>query len=192
MADNKVRFGLEKAYYAVIGDTGEYETPKPLPGAVSLTLDAEGSQSTFYADNVPYVSFSANAGYTGELELAFIEDSVAEDLLGEVKAANGIVYEDAAASPKSFALLFETSGNVNEKRYALYNCKASRPSKNANTKGDSIDPDTDTLSFTAIPTEFDVSGSTKKVVKGVIENTSENSSVYGAWYTSVQKPGAGL
>lgn len=187
---NKVRFGLEKVYYALIGSDGEYETPKPLPGAVSLTLDAEGSSSTFYADNMPYVAFTANAGYTGELELAYIEDSVAIDILGEVKAGNGVVYEDASALSKAFALLFQVGGNVNDKRYALYNCTAARPSKNANTTGDSIEPDTDTLSLTAIPAEVEIDGVAKKVVKGSVENTSEGATVYNAWYSAVTLPAA--
>lgn len=187
---NKVRFGLEKVYYALIGDDGEYEAPKPLPGAVSLTLEPEGSSNTFFADNMPYVAFTSNAGYTGELELACLEDAAAIDLLGEAKAGNGVVYEDASALSKAFALLFQVCGNVNEKRYALYNCTASRPSKNANTTNDSIDPDTDTLSITAIPTEIEVDGATKKVVKGGIENTSDAASVYNAWYTSVTLPAA--
>lgn len=187
---NKVRFGLEKVYYAPIGSDGEYEAPKPLPGAVSLTLTAEGSSSTFYADNMPYVAFTANAGYTGELELAYLEDDAAIDLLGEVKAGNGVVYEDAAALPKAFALLFQVGGNVNEKRYALYNCTAARPSKNASTTGESVEPDTDTLSLTAIPTEVEVDGATKKVVKGSVENTGEGASAFNAWYTSVTLPAA--
>lgn len=187
---NKVRFGLEKVHYALIGDDGEYETPKPLPGAVSLTLDAEGSSNTFFADNMPYVAFTSNAGYTGELELAYLEDAAAIDLLGEVKAGNGVVYEDAAALPKPFALLFEVGGNVNEKRYALYNNTAARPSKNANTTGDSIEPDTDTLSITAIPIEVEIDGATKKVVKGSIENTTEAATVYNGWFASVTLPAA--
>lgn len=185
---NKVRFGLEQAYYALIQEDGKFGAPVPLKGAVSLSLNAEGNSSNFYADNCPYVTFSTNSGYTGELELAVLEDKDAQALLGEVKAANGIIYEDADAQPAQFALLFQTDGNLHEKRYALYNCTLSRPSMNANTTTDSTDPDTTTLSFTAIPLEMEIDGEKKKVTKGVIENDEAGKDVYSAWYTAVQTP----
>lgn len=185
---NKVRFGLEQAYYALIQEDGKFGAPVPLKGAVSLSLNAEGNSSNFYADNCPYVTFSTNSGYTGEIELAVLEDKDAQALLGEVKAANGIVYEDADAQPAQFALLFQTDGNLHEKRYALYNCTLSRPSMSAKTTTDSTDPDTTTLSFTAIPLEMEIDGEKKKVTKGVIENDEAGKDVYGAWYTAVQTP----
>lgn len=185
---NKVRFGLEQAYYALIQDDGSFAAPVALKGAVSLTLNAEGNSSNFYADNCPYVTFSTNSGYTGELEIAVLEDKDAQALLGEVKAANGIVYEDADAQPAQFALLFQTDGNVHEKRYALYNCTLSRPSMNAKTTTDSTEPDTTTLSFTAIPLEMEIAGAKKKVTKGVIENDEAGKAIYDAWYTEVKTP----
>lgn len=187
---NKVRFGLEKAYYALIQEDGTYGTPKHLNGAVALSLNAEGDTSNFYAENMAYYTLSTNSGYTGELELAFFEDDDAMALLGEQKAANGIVYEDAAAQPAPFVLLFQTLGNVNDKRYAMYNCTLSRPSLEANTTSDTTDPDTTTLNFTAIPAEIEVDGASKKVTKGVIENTEAGKAIYDAWYTEVQLPGA--
>lgn len=185
---NKVRFGLEKAYYALIQEDGTYATPVPLKGAVALSLNAEGDSSNFYADNCPYVTFSTNSGYTGELEIAFFEDADAQALLGEKKATNGIVYEDAAAQPAPFALLFETKSNVYDKRYAMYNCTLSRPSLEANTTTDATDPDTTTLNFTAIPKEMEIDGKAVKVTKGVIENSEDGAAMFGAWYTTVQTP----
>ena len=185
---NKVRFGLEKAYYALIQEDGTYGTPVPLKGAVSLSLNAEGESKPFYADNCPYVTFSTNGGYTGELELAVFEDKDAQALLGEKTAANGIVYEDAAAQPKPFALLFETKSNVYDKRYAMYDCTLSRPSLEANTTTDTTDPDTTTLAFTAIPHEMKIDGKDVKVTKGVIENSAETAAMFNSWYETVQTP----
>ncbi|MBQ9955294.1 MAG: hypothetical protein IJO87_07685 [Eggerthellaceae bacterium] len=187
---NKVRFGLEKAYYALIQEDGTYSAPKHLNGAVALSLNAEGDTSNFYAENMAYYTLSTNSGYTGELELAFFEDDDAMALLGEKKAANGVIYEDAAAQPAPFVLLFQTLGNVNDKRYAMYNCTLSRPSLEANTTSDTTDPDTTTLSFTAIPAEIEIDGASVKVTKGVIENTEAGKAIYDAWYTEVQLPGA--
>lgn len=185
---NKVRFGIEKAYYALILEDGSFDTPKPLKGAVSLSINAEGDSSTFYADNSPYFVVDTNSGYTGELEIAFFEDEAAMDLLGEKKATNGIVYEDADAQPAPFALLFETKSNVYDKRYGFYNTKLSRPSFEANTKSDTTDPDTTTLNFTSIPKEMEIDGKTVKINKGVIENNPDVAAIFDAWYTAVQTP----
>ena len=67
MADNgKVRFGLSKLYYAVLteGATNAWATPVAIPGAVSMDLENNGTDNTFYADNVAYYKSSANNGYT--------------------------------------------------------------------------------------------------------------------------------
>ena len=54
---NKIKFGLKNVHYAVVTETdGEitYDTPKPIRGAVNLTLDAAGESVQFYADDSVY------------------------------------------------------------------------------------------------------------------------------------------
>ena len=44
---NKVKYGLKNVHYAVITENnGEttYDTPKPIPGAVNLTLSPRGKE----------------------------------------------------------------------------------------------------------------------------------------------------
>ena len=58
---NKVKFGLQNVYWAKINEWGEdpdgnktvpaYGPSKHLPGAVSLSIDANGESENFYADN---------------------------------------------------------------------------------------------------------------------------------------------
>ena len=184
---SKVRFGLAKAYYAVINNDGTYGAPAPLPGAVSLDLSREGSEpSTFWADNIAYfVTPAANGGYTGTLTLAIVPDSFKVAVLGEVVDDNGMQVEVADATPKSFALMYEVEGDADKKRYVFFNCSAQRAVASANTKSDSTTPDTQDLEFTAIGKDFTFSGETKNIVKGSAE---EAATAFANWYTAVPTP----
>lgn len=186
---NKVRFGLKNVHYALIDfETGEYKTPVRLPGAVSLSIDAEGDTSTFYADNMAYYVTSSNAGYTGSIELAALTDQALIDLLGYTKDNNGFVYERADANPPSFALLYEIDGDPEQQRGVLYSCKLTRPSVEANTKEDSTDPQTITSDFTAIAKEMTVGEEANvPVIKGSVESKQ---TAYTDFFTKVYAPAA--
>lgn len=184
---SKVRFGLAKAYYAVIKTDGTYDTPAALPGAVSLDLSREGSDpTTFWADNVAYfVTPAANGGYTGTLTLAIVPDTFKVDVLGEVVDDNGMQVELGNATPKSFALMYEVEGDADKKRYVFFNCTAQRAVASANTKSDSTNPDTQDLEFAAIGKDFTFDGETESVVKGSAE---EAATAFAGWYTAVPTP----
>lgn len=119
---NKVKFGLKNVHYAplTVGEGGEitFGTPVPIPGAVSLSMDAQGDQSTFYADDMAYYVTSANDGYKGTLEIALIPDSYRKDVLGETEdETDKVLVENVSAEPKPHALLFEFAGDQKAVRH---------------------------------------------------------------------------
>lgn len=191
MADaSKVRFGLSNVYYAPIttsGNTESYGTPVKIPGAVSLSLSLEGSDpSTFWADNIAYyVQAGANGGYSGTLTMAIVPDTFKVAILGEVVDDNGMQVELADADQKSFALMYEVSGDADKKRYCFFNCTASRIAAGANTTSDSTDPDTQDLEFTAIGKDFEFDKETKSIVKGSADSAA---TAYSTWFTTVPTP----
>lgn len=191
MADaSKVRFGLSNVYYAPIttsGNTESYGTPVRIPGAVSLSLSLEGSDpSTFWADNIAYyVQAGANGGYSGTLTMAIVPDTFKVAILGEVVDDNGMQVELADADQKSFALMYEVSGDADKKRYCFFNCTASRIAAGANTTSDSTDPDTQDLEFTAIGKDFEFDKETKSIVKGSADSAA---TAYSTWFTAVPTP----
>lgn len=187
MADNKVLFGLNNVHFAFETDGG-WEKPISIPGAVSLAANAEGNQNVFYADNVPYVTFNANSGYSGDLEMALIPDAVLAKALGWYIDANGALVEDAQAVARPFAMLYEVKGDQKGRRNVYYNCTISRPSSNASTTTDTTEPQTQTLSITMIPKSLTVDGVQRDVTKASMEKTDANAAIYNAFYDSVYIP----
>lgn len=189
MPSNKIKYGISHCYYAVgtpgSGNTMTYGTPVALPGAVSLSLDQNGGQTTFYADNVAYYVGVANNGYTGSLELARIPESFETDVLGNITDDNDVSIEDAAAKSVHFALLFQFEGDVKETKHVLYNCVAARPSVSGSTKEDSIEPQTETIDITATPI-YDETLKTDIVKAKTTDSVS--TATDAGWFSTVYTP----
>ena len=88
---NKVKYNLKNVHAAKLTETvsssGEttfsYESPKAIPGAVSISLDAEGESTPFYADGIVYFRSVTNNGYSGDLEIALIPEWFRTEILQE-------------------------------------------------------------------------------------------------------------
>ena len=185
MADNKVKFGLKNVHYSLLttSENGKvtFGTPVHIPGAVNFSMDPQGDVTQFYADDRCYYVSAANDGYSGTLEIARIPDSFRKDVLGETEDTAGkVLIENATAEGKSFALLFEFSGDQKATRHVLYNFSASRPSLAGQTTTNAKEPTTENLSLTASPLE---NGNVKAKT-----GADTPSDVYDNWYKAVWEP----
>ena len=188
---NKIKYGLKNVYYAVAtiaaDGSATYDTPVALPGAVSISLEPQGENTPFYADNIVYWVGAANNGYSGDLEMARFSDAFKADVLGYIQSGNGLSVENANAEAIHFALMFQFEGDVKATRHVMYNCTATRPSAAGTTKGENVEPETETVTVTA--TTIYVDALDTDIVKS---ETNENTSaaVYDAWFDAVTLPTA--
>ena len=164
----KVKYGLKSVYYAVAtiaaDGTATYDTPVAFPGAVSISMDAQG-----------------------DLEMALVTDDFRKDILGEIEDKKDVLVEEVNAAPVHFALLFEFTEDVKAKRHVFYNCVANRPQVAGNTKADSIDPQTESVTINAMSIHSASLG--KDIVKATA-GESADTTTYEGWYSAVYLPTA--
>ena len=186
---NKIKYGLKNVYYAkatIAADgSATYETPVPFPGAVSLSMSPQGDTTPFYADNIVYWTGVANNGYEGDFEIARVIDSFKTDILGYITDEKNVLVEDANAQPTHFALLFQFEGDEKATRHVMYNCVAARPDTAGQTKNESIEPQTETLSLTA--TSIYVAALDTDIVKAEA-NATTDATTYNGWNSAVYVP----
>ncbi len=120
---NKIKYNLKNVHAAIQSRDGaggySYGTPVAIPGAVSLSMDAQGETSPFYADGIVYFRTVSNNGYSGDLEIALIPDWFREQVLKEIKDNNGVLIENNEDITESniadfgkAALTYTRTGNV--------------------------------------------------------------------------------
>lgn len=183
----KVKYGLKNLYVAklTIADDGTYSfgTPKWFPGARSLSLEAQGENEPYYADDGVYYRAITNNGYSGDLTVALVHDWFRQEYLGETLTTKGVLVENTNNSePVYFALLCEFDNDAKAARRVFYKCSASRPSEGSQTTEGSKSPGEETLSITADPLP---DGMVRAKTTADIDAT-----VYSGWYTTVHVPTA--
>lgn len=179
--ENKVLFNIKNVHYALLTSsegTTNWATPVHVPGAVSLSLDAESTVEPFYADGIAYYVTVSNNGYTGDLEMARFPDKMLQDVWKFVlDNEDKVLTENAFTNAQEFALLFQIDGDADNEYYCLYNVTGTKPAVGAETSTDSKTPQTKTSSITASPLEDG---------KVMARTTAETpASVKTSWFTKV-------
>jgi len=183
---NKIKYGLRNVHYAkiTVDENGEtvYGSPKPIPGGVSLTLSPTGDTTTFHADDIPFFVATANTGYSGDLVIAIVPDEFSTDILGNVVDESGAILEYANAISSEFALGFEIQGDQKGRRTWLYRCSCSRPNIETSTKATGIEPQTDSLTLTAMPRVVD------SLSRGTLQKSDDNVAKFNTFFEEVYDP----
>lgn len=187
--ENKVLYGIKNVHVAKLTETNgaiTYGKPFAMPGATGFSPEPQGETTKFHADNTVYFIASSNQGYEGELVLAITPEEFLVQILGQTKDANGAVIENANDKQARFALMFEGDGDAKGRRFVYWDCTASRPSRENNTREETIEPGTDSLPIVISPR------STDRAVKAYIEPSEENKAVYDTFFDTVYEQDAVL
>lgn len=196
----KVIYGLKNVHYAIYtpganGAAGTYGAWKSIPGAVSLSADADTTQNDFYADDVVYATISASSKETGTIEFAAITDEMYTDLFGyAADSTSGLTYQTTEPMSVTVALGYEVSGNEGKMRGVRYNVQFTDPSQSANTMTDSTNPDTVSANYTAVGRDFTIgtgtSAQTVNVLKAHCTDSGETHDAFDKFWNAVVVPGA--
>ena len=191
----KVIYGLKNVHYAIYDEqTKTYGAWKAIPGAVSLSSDADTTQNDFYADDAVYATISATAKETGTIEFACITDEMYADLFNyTTDATSGLTYQNTEPIGKTVALGYEVSGNEGKMRGVRYNVTFTAPSQSSNTMTDSTNPDTVSANYTAVGRDFTigsgVNAQTVNVLKAHCTDEGETHAAYDYFWNAVIVPG---
>lgn len=185
MAEERVQFNLHSVYYAkltvtVTGgvETYAYGSPVPIPGAVTLNLEQNGSIESFYADGIVFYQTVSNNGYSGSLEVARVPDQMLQDIWGvTLHTTDKTLEESAEPQPAPFALLYAIDNDISNNLYVLYNVKANRPNIGSTTNTETKTPQTQTMDISAPP---------RGDLKVMCRTTADSpSTVRAGWFASV-------
>ena len=183
---NKVQFNLKNVHYSKLtieNGVTNFDTPVSVPGAVTLTLDPQGSVEPFYADGIVYYQSVANNGYSGDLEIARFPDQMLVDIwCFELDETDKVLLENADVEPSAFALLYQIDGDKNEDYYCMYNCTGTRPGVGGTTNTETKTPQTRKSTISAVPL------SNGKVMARTTSDTPAN--VKANWFKKVYEKAA--
>lgn len=185
------RIGCDNLVYAKMTteDTTEaapvYGEVVPAVGVMSLNINPNGSQETLFADDGPMETASTLGKIEVEIQKAELTTQNKADLLGhQIDSKGALVYGDSDIPPW-VAIGFRTLKSNGNYRYVwLYKGKFTEPEDNNETKGDSINFQTDTISgqFTKLNIQYELNG--KKVRPWKYELDQDNESADEATITS--------
>lgn len=195
------RIGCDNLVYAKMTteDTAEtapvYGDVTKAPGVMSININPNGSLETLFADDGPMESASTLGRIEVEIQKNELTTQNKADLLGHEIDANGAVVFGDSDVPPYVAIGFRTLKSNGKYRHVwLYKGKFTEPEDNNETKGDSINFQSDTISgqFTKLQYAYTVNGRTVRPWKYELDGDNESASedTIAKWFDAPVLPGA--
>lgn len=152
--------GLKNLHYAVLTqDTAEdviFGTPVRIESAVSLEIQDNTEQVTFYSDDKVEQVINAYSGKEVKLELGYLPTALEAIITGNsYNETTGIFSQNTSAVAPEIALLFEAPKSNGSSRYAvLYKGVFAIDGENYATQEDKIEAQTITLNGVFMPLKY--------------------------------------
>lgn len=133
-----------------------YSTIKKLAGAISANINPNASNETLFADDGPFDTASTIGQISLDLNVADLSLEDQAFLLGHTITAEGVLIRKGADTPPWVAVGFKSLKSNGKYRYTwLAKGKFSLPEQNNETKGDSVNFQTPTVSGSFVKRESD-------------------------------------
>ena len=193
------RIGCDNLVYAKMTteDTDSvapvYGTVTPALGVMSVNINPNGAQETLFADDGPMETASTLGKIEVEIQKSELTTQNKADLLGHQIDAKGALFYGDSDVPPWVAIGFRTLKSNGNYRYVwLYKGKFTEPEDANETKGDSINFQTDTISgqFTRLNMSYTLNGKKVRPWKYEIDqdNESADAETILSWFTKPVMP----
>lgn len=151
--------GVDKLHYGKItSDTAEGITgtvPVEITGLTEAGFNRNAQSSTFYADNGPYATAAASGDFDGAIAVADIPPALYPDLYGDAyDTQTGELLIGDIESPECFIQYRIQKSNGAYRYVTVYKCKFTPNETKVQTKGGSINFQTNGFSFKASKTKY--------------------------------------
>jgi phi13 family phage major tail protein len=195
------KIGCDNLVYAIMTTEDTATTPpvygevKPAPGVISVNINPNASQETLFADDGPMETATTLGNIDVAINKAELTPENKADLLGhQIDANGGVVYGDSDVPPW-VAIGFRTLKSNGKYRYVwLYKGKFTDPEDNNETKGDSINFQTDTINGQFVKLNNQLTINNKKIRPWKYEIDADNAEAkteaITAWFEDVTMPSA--
>lgn len=183
--------GLRDVHYAILtaddSTATTYEAPVAIAGAISANVNPNTSSATLFADDGPYDSAVTLGEIELELNLADIPALHAAALLGHTYGENGLLVKKASDQPPYVAIGYRSLKSNGAYRYTwLYKGKFTDGEQSNQTKGDSIEYQTPTITGAFVKRDFDDAWQTE----ADSDDSNVKESILTGWFNAVVEPEA--
>ena len=195
------RIGCDHLVYATmttedtVSAAPAYGEVREAPGVMSININPNGTVETLFADDGPMETASTLGKIEVEIQKNELTSQNKADLLGhQLDSKGAVVYGDSDIAPWT-AIGFRTLKSNGNYRYVwLYKGKFTEPEDSNETKGDSINFQSDTINgqFAKLNYAYTINGKSVRPWKYELDQDHESAdaTTIGKWFTAPVMPTA--
>lgn len=193
------RIGVSNFHYAIMKteDTlttpPTYDTVKSAPGIMSININPNASVDTLFADDGPFETATTIGQVEVEVQKNNLTSENKADLLGKTIDTKGGLISSATDIPPWVAVGFRSLKSNGKYRYVwLYKGKFQDPEDNNETKGDSINWQSDTITGNFVRLVYEQAHEGKTIAPYKYEMDEEDEAAdpttISTWFDDVVMP----